>query len=166
MAWNRKDNGFSLGYFTVVIHTHTHIFVCVSVCLCVCVLSHFSCIWLWDPGKNTGVGCHALLQEIFPTQGLNPHPLRLLHCRQILLPLSYQESLCVCVWVCVRVCVCVCVCIAHKQTLDFSWKYCINFGSYVVTYAPHQCKLLIIEETKGWEGRDMGILWIFHSILL
>ena len=26
----------------------------------------------WDsPGKNTGVGCHALLQGIFPTQGSN-----------------------------------------------------------------------------------------------
>ena len=24
-----------------------------------------------SPGKNTGVGCHALLQEIFPTWGLN-----------------------------------------------------------------------------------------------
>ena len=29
-------------------------------------------------GKNTGMGCHSLLQEIFPTQELNPH---LLHCR-------------------------------------------------------------------------------------
>ena len=28
----------------------------------------------WDfPGKNTGVGCHFLLQGIFPTQGSNPH---------------------------------------------------------------------------------------------
>ena len=27
----------------------------------------------WDfPGKNTGVGCYFLLQEIFPTQGSNP----------------------------------------------------------------------------------------------
>ena len=27
----------------------------------------------WDsPGKNIGVGCHALLQGIFPTQGSNP----------------------------------------------------------------------------------------------
>ena len=27
----------------------------------------------WDSlGKNTGVGCHALLQGIFPTQGSNP----------------------------------------------------------------------------------------------
>ena len=30
-------------------------------------------------GKNTGVGCHVLLQGIFPTQGLNPHLLCLLH---------------------------------------------------------------------------------------
>ena len=29
-----------------------------------------------SPSKNTGVGCHALLQEIFPTQGWN---LSLLH---------------------------------------------------------------------------------------
>ena len=28
----------------------------------------------WDyPGKNTGVGCHFLLQGIFPTQELNSH---------------------------------------------------------------------------------------------
>ena len=27
----------------------------------------------WDsPGKNIGVGCHALPQSIFPTEGLNP----------------------------------------------------------------------------------------------
>ena len=25
------------------------------------------------PGKKTGVGWHALLQRIFPTQGLNPY---------------------------------------------------------------------------------------------
>ena len=34
-----------------------------------------------SPGKNTGVGCHALLQGIFPPQGLNTG---LLHCRWIL----------------------------------------------------------------------------------
>ena len=43
----------------------------------------------WDsPGKNTGVGCHSLLQRIFPTQVLN---LSLLHCRQILYCLSYRQ---------------------------------------------------------------------------
>ena len=40
------------------------------------------CLWAF-PGKNTGVGCHFLLQGIFPTQGSNPD---LLHCRQTLLP--------------------------------------------------------------------------------
>ena len=34
----------------------------------------------WDfPGKNTGVGCHFLLQGIVPTQGSNLHLLCLLH---------------------------------------------------------------------------------------
>ena len=44
----------------------------------------------WDsPGTNTGVGCHALLQEIFPTQGLNPG---LPHCRQIFLLSELPEK--------------------------------------------------------------------------
>ena len=42
-----------------------------------------------SPDKNTGVGCHALLQGIFPTQGLNPG---LPHCRRILYCLSHQGS--------------------------------------------------------------------------
>ena len=49
----------------------------------------FLCPWN-SPGKNTGVGCHSLLQGIFPTQGLN---LGLLHCRQILYHLSHLGSL-------------------------------------------------------------------------
>ena len=43
-----------------------------------------------SPGKNSGVGCHAHLQGIFPTQGSNPG---LPHCRQILYQLSHQGSL-------------------------------------------------------------------------
>ena len=45
----------------------------------------------WDfPGKNTGVGCHFLLQGIFPTQGLNPH---FLHWQADSLPLNHLGSL-------------------------------------------------------------------------
>ena len=54
--------------------------------VCFCAKSLESCPGLWDPmeesarllcpwaspGKNTGVGCHPLLQGMFPTQGLNP----------------------------------------------------------------------------------------------
>ena len=42
------------------------------------------CPWKF-PGRNTGVGCHFLLQGIFPTQGLNLH---LLHWRVDSLPLA------------------------------------------------------------------------------
>ena len=65
------------------------------------VLSRFSCVWFfvtlwtvahqllcsWDSaGNNTGVGCHAFLQVIFPTQGSNPCFLSLLHWQVCPLP--------------------------------------------------------------------------------
>ena len=40
-----------------------------------------------SPGKDTGVGCHFLLQGIFLTQGSNPHLLCLLHWQAGSLPL-------------------------------------------------------------------------------
>ena len=42
-----------------------------------------------SPGRDNGVGCHALLQGIFPTQGSNPG---LPHCRQILYCLNHQGN--------------------------------------------------------------------------
>ena len=70
---------------------------------CCCVLLWLvtqSCLTLFSPmvcrppgssvPMDPGVGCHALLQGIFPTQGSNPG---LPHSRQILYHLSYQGSL-------------------------------------------------------------------------
>ena len=43
----------------------------------------------WDsPGKNTGVGCHFLLQGIFPMQECNPRLLPLLHLQVDSLPVA------------------------------------------------------------------------------
>ena len=54
-----------------------------------CGLEPARLLCLWDfSGKNTGVGCQALLQGIFPTQGSDPHVLCLLHCGQI----SYHQA--------------------------------------------------------------------------
>ena len=68
------------------------------------MLSCFSHVWLsvtlrtvacqaplqWDfPGKNIGVGCRALLQGIFPTQGSSLHLLRLLHWHTGSFPLAW-----------------------------------------------------------------------------
>ena len=90
------------------IHTHTLLLRTLHHPLCapwmLCLVAQ-SCLTLWtvwpmdplsssvqmdSPGKNTGVGCHALLQRIFWTQGSNPG---LPHCQQILYDLSYQGSL-------------------------------------------------------------------------
>ena len=49
-----------------------------------------------SPGKDTGVGCHALCQGIFPTQGSNPG---LPHCRWILYCLSHHGSPRILEWV-------------------------------------------------------------------
>ena len=49
-----------------------------------------------SPGNNTEVGCHALLQGIFPIQGLKPG---LPHCRRILYHLSHQGSPIIPEWV-------------------------------------------------------------------
>ena len=47
----------------------------------------------WDsPGKNTGVGCHFLLQGVFLTQGSNLRFLYLLHWQADSLPLSHPGS--------------------------------------------------------------------------
>ena len=66
--------------------------MCVCVCVCVCVFMYVSLSFsamlnssvipwtvtcqarlLWDsPGKNTGVGCHSLLQGNLPDPGIKP----------------------------------------------------------------------------------------------
>ena len=54
--------------------------------------SRLLCPWNF-PGKNTGVGCHFLLQGIFPTQGSSPHLLSLLHWQEDSLPLHHLGNL-------------------------------------------------------------------------
>ena len=69
--------------------------LCLVTQLCVTVFDTMDCslpgssVHGDSPGKNTGVGCHALLQGIFPTQGSNPG---LSLCRWILCILSHQGS--------------------------------------------------------------------------
>ena len=73
----------------------------------VCMLGCFSHVWLFviqwtvayqapcpgdSPGKNTGVGSHALLQGTFLTQGSNPRLLCRLHWQMSSLPLAPPES--------------------------------------------------------------------------
>ena len=49
------------------------------------------CPWSF-PGKITEVGCHFLLQGIYPTQGLNLNLLHPLHWQAYSLPLHHLEA--------------------------------------------------------------------------
>ena len=81
---------------------HSYLHSC--QCQCMCMLSH---VWLFVtpctvahqaplsmefPRQEYRSGLLFLIQGFFPTQGLNLHLLRLLHCKQILYHLSYQGS--------------------------------------------------------------------------
>ena len=69
--------------------------VCVSVLSCSVVSHSFqppSLSMGFFPGKNTEADCCYLLQGIFPTQGLKPCLLHLLHWQMDLLPLSHLGS--------------------------------------------------------------------------
>ena len=99
--------GFVVLLILIANERHTDvIYRAAYVCMCVCVPAQ-SCLTLCDPvgcsptklrcpcnspGKNTGVGCHFLLQWIFPTQGWNLHLLYLLHCQADSSPLHHLGS--------------------------------------------------------------------------
>ena len=71
-----------VGYFAKTALKHTY---CVHAKLCLTLCNTIDCsppgssLHGHSPGENTGVNCHALLQGIFLTQGLNPCLLCLLH---------------------------------------------------------------------------------------
>ena len=98
----------------------------------------------WDSlGKNTGMGCHFLLQWIFPTQGSNPY---LLHWTgalpseppvQIKATVRYHLQL-------VR------MAIIKKSTNNKCWRGCGENGTFLHCWCG--CKLI----EPLWDGRWYG----------
>ena len=89
---SRRSNQSILKHISSVQSTQSYLTLCSSLD---CSLPGSS-VREDSPGKNTGVGCHDLLQGIFPTQGSNPGPL---HWRRILYHLSHQASPRILEWV-------------------------------------------------------------------
>ena len=149
------------------------------------MLSHFGCDWLfvtlwtvahqflcpWDSeGKNTGVGCRALLQGIFPTQGSNLYLLQLLHYRQILYHWATREALYVCV-----------LAYKHMYPTSVHWKGLeamtvqyqrayLSLRSWFLITILHwknqgpMAKWLISEHDKTWKSSHCPILREFKHI--
>ena len=72
------------------------ILLCSIVCVCSAVSDSWTvprllCPWNF-PGKNTGAGCHFILQGIFPIQRLNIWLLHFLHWQADSLPLITWET--------------------------------------------------------------------------
>ena len=115
--WTTKEIPELLEYVHLCLSSHLETFLANILCHCPCLFllgsNYTVCVCMgvtlvmanslqphgleparplcpWDfPSENTGVGCHSLLQGIFPTQGLNPgFP----HCRQTPYHLSHQGS--------------------------------------------------------------------------
>ena len=96
----------------------------------------------WNsPGKNTGVGCHSLLQGIFPTQGLNPG---LLHRRQILYHLGYRI---------VRQTACP----GSNNTMDPSF---LSDGSLILRFPSH-----LYQAVSPWDSPPLSAKFIPSSLL-
>ena len=89
------------------------------------------------PDKNIGVGCHALLQGIFPTQGSN---MDLLHCRWFFTIWATREAP-------VCVCVCVCVCVRkHYGKLDHKVKHADVLIILTHTFGVHYAVLKLLHD--------------------
>ena len=107
--WMNKQNVV----YTHTQHTQWSIMPCCALSLsCLTLCNPTACslpgssVHGDSPGKNTGMGCHALLQGIFRSQGSNPG---LPHCTQILYHLRHQGSPWILEWV------------AYPISRGFSW---------------------------------------------
>ena len=164
--------------------------------------SHFIHAWLsacqaplsmWFSRKeSTGVDCHALLQGISPTQGLNSHLLWLLNRRWILYPWATGEApfcvcvcvllshaqffapLCVCVCVCVAQscpilcpCVCVCVLLSHAQFFaPVCVCVCVCCSVMPNSLQPHGLQPTTFLWLWDFPGKNAGVLCYFLLYLL
>ena len=97
-AWSCVNKSPSASVFETVSSTCVCVCVCAQLCQILCNLMDYSppgssvhgIFWARiEKCKSTWVGCHFLLQETFPTQGLNQG---VPHCRQTLYRLSHQGS--------------------------------------------------------------------------
>ena len=100
----REKDQFRFGYFALEENSRTIIGYFWRICCYLVAKLSWTLLWLhglylarllypWDfSGKNTGVGCHFLLQGIFLTQGSNQSLLRLLHLQAGSLSLDHLGS--------------------------------------------------------------------------
>ena len=107
----------------------------------------------WDsPGTNTGVGCHFLLQGIFPTQGSN---LGLCTSRRILYHWATREAQC-------------CSYIGRNNSCNREMQRSIGALSYTTSSpdGPETSGRASSESTNGHKEPRISGSSLFHSLIL
>ena len=92
-----------------------------------------------------GVGCHFLLQGIFPTQGSNTSLLRLLHCRWILYHWTTRDALYI-----------------NYLVLEQSWVHSV---SYIIASQKKVTFLVFRVRSIQW-GSEMQSQWDYSTIFV
>ena len=141
-----QDIFFWISVDFIFIATCLKLSVCVLTCLVVSdSLPPHGLLCPWDfPGKNTGVRCHFLLQEIFLTQGSNLH---LLNYRQILFitqPLGKPPQLDI--WTLFCCYQHACACPSNKVSIQ-------NRASFSRPSLPFTHMDKIVSNTKIWKSK-------------
>ena len=116
-------------------------------------------VYPWNfPGKNTGVGCHSLLQGIFLTQGSSLH---LLHCRCILHHLSHQGSHAVVTYVHIILGTIVPDCNFLKDKVSLWYIFWQFWHSFVSRNMQHLASTenMLMEWVNGWMSQWCNRSW-------
>ena len=143
LLWLHNNQVFWYSVLSLTIHTHVQ--SCLTLCDSMdCSPARF--FWSWDfSGKNTGVGCHFLLQGIVPTQGSYPH---VLHCSGFCTHWAIREALST--WILlIHVVVNMLVLVRFPlwnvaAPWDTGGKYCLLQGSRSIEWLLTWVKMLMI----------------------
>ena len=95
------------------------------------------------------MGSHALLQEVFPTQGSNSHLLRALHCRRTLYPLSHLVHSKWLKSASIDTCVCVCMRTYIPACVDVGFEYSVRLQCHLTSLVAQRVRSL----PAMWETR-------------
>ena len=121
----------------------------------------------WDsPGKNTGAGCHLLLQGIFMNRGSNQSLLPLLHWQGDTLPLFHLCDVFLHLFILVSICFyAFCLYSVETQIIDFTPVFfpntriccCLVAKSCPVLFRPHVLQLPRLLCPWDFPGKNPGV---------
>ena len=102
-----------------------------------------------SPGKNTGVGCHFLLQGIFPTQGSNPHLLVSPALQADSLSGESSRKICS---------IFVLTFFWHCESFEYRpWRYYFNMNIFLIKYFFYDRSFELLKNNSAYNGNRLKV---------